>query len=167
MAKGCACCQHPRCGELDAALLVKSGTLKDLAAVYGVSAFSLSRHKANHLLASPSPDTPLTTEEEIRVWLSRAEELWNLAGANGDLRGLATALQQGLRSLEFSIKRQQETEKAEVRSLPTDMSEWSEAERARMREYIDCIVATTQLSDVVKIGETHERTLLPLRERLN
>jgi len=139
MAKGCACCKHPQSGELDAALLAKSATLKDLAAVYGISVFSLSRHKARHLLASPSPDSPLTTKEEIRVWLNRAEELWNLAGANGDLRGLATALQHGLRSLEFQIRQKAEIQSQETSnlSLGPDPHLWSEDQAAAFRAYLD------------------------------
>ncbi|MGA8617007.1 MAG: hypothetical protein WB660_00590 [Candidatus Sulfotelmatobacter sp.] len=70
------------------ALLDKTQMLKDLAVTYGISLSQLGRHKRKHLLVAP-----LTEVEQIELWLSRAEQLWHLAGANNDVRGLATALQ--------------------------------------------------------------------------
>ena len=51
MPRACTVCSHPERGAIDAAL-VDNAAFRSLGAVYSVSAFALSRHKAAHLPAT-------------------------------------------------------------------------------------------------------------------
>jgi hypothetical protein len=140
VSKRCTACKHPDREALDAAILTGSRTLKDIAQEFTVDPSCLSRHRRLHL-APPEPPAPITVEEEIRVWMARSEDLWNLAAANADVRGLAQALAQGLKGLEFSLRRKEETAAQKQRELPHDLTAWSEEEKARFRSYLDWVLS--------------------------
>jgi hypothetical protein len=166
VARVCACCQHPKRGELDAALLAESQPLKDLALSYGISAYSLSRHKAKHLLA-PLTDTSVSESEQLQLWAARADEMYLLAGANADVRSQCQALAAGLRALEFSLKRREELQAQASRELPSDPCSWSEADRTRVIAIFDDIIRNTSLPTGViehfKGAEHEQHFELPLR----
>jgi hypothetical protein len=140
MSSRCACCHHPERAALDEAILSGSRTHKDIAREFSVDPSGVSRHKRKHL-QSPEPDAPVTIEQEIQTWMARSEELWNLAASNADVRGLAQALAQGLKGLEFSLKRKEEAQAQKLRELPHDLTVWGEEEKTRFRNYLDWVMS--------------------------
>src|SRR5260370_20362218 len=138
MGRPCAVCISPKREEIDMA--IASGVRnKTIAATAGLTPGQISRHKRRCL-------APLSEADQVQLWLSRAEELWNLAGVNGDLRGQATALQQGLKSLEFSIRhRAEEEQRNDSRTLPENLDQWTESERTKMLAFLDHIILNTAL----------------------
>jgi hypothetical protein len=138
----CKCCVHPEHDAIDSALLAGTEKTAVLAARFNVSPFSLNRHRKNHLLAPLGTVESPTELEELELLRSRSEELYLMAAQNGDVRGLATALQQSLRNLEFKIRHREEAQKTEVRDLPRDPSRWTANERQKMQDYLAWIVNT-------------------------
>jgi len=49
MPRPCTICTHPKCDEIDQALVEGKQPLTSLATIYDVSEIALRRHKANHL----------------------------------------------------------------------------------------------------------------------
>jgi hypothetical protein len=165
VSRRCAACKHLRRADLDARILAGGETFKALAQEFAVDPSCLSRHSRKHLQALETA-APVTVEEEIRVWMARSEELWNLAATNADVRGLAQALAQGLRGLEFSLKRKEEVKEQAARELPHELNQWTEAERTRMQKYLDWVMTSAGMPAViprVEEGENHESDLLSAR----
>jgi hypothetical protein len=159
MSRPCSACTSPRRAEIDSALAA-GATCKAVAATVGLNAGMISRHKRKCLQS-----TSLTDAEQLKLWASRAEEAYLMSGANADVKSMCAALAAGLRSVELSLKRKEELQQSQAaaRDFPTDLKEWSEAERARMRDYIDHCIANADLPDFMKAGEHHARELLPIR----
>jgi hypothetical protein len=99
----CAICAHPSRDVIDRSLLA-GAQLKVLSATHGVSAHSLSRHKARHLATAPASDNGDSLQAQISLWRERADQLWQCASADQDVRGQASALAAGLRSCESQMR---------------------------------------------------------------
>lgn len=92
--------------------LLDSGTpQKQIAEMFNISKFSISRHVNNCRRPAESP-------EDIGLWLSRADLLFRQAQADSDMRGAVQSLTVGLRALEARAKEQERnaeaTEEGEV-----------------------------------------------------
>jgi hypothetical protein len=105
----CQACISPHLGVINS--MIAAGTkLTEIAATTGLSKYSLSRHK-RHSAQSPAIPAEISQdprEQEINLWLSRANELYLCAGLQGDVRSQAAALGQGLKALEFDARRRGE-----------------------------------------------------------
>lgn len=102
---------HPRIAEMEADF--QRGLSKaQIAAKYLVSKWAVGRHfrKASK---------PETLESQIEKWKLRGDRLWTIAADNSDARGMALAVQSGLRSLELQLKRAQEIAELAVQTAPT------------------------------------------------
>jgi len=93
-------------------------------------------------------------QEELNCWATRAHELWLSAAKNGDLRGQASALAVAFRGLQQRAAQQEESEA--VTPLPLDMSEWSERDKTRLRDYFDRLISGYQEPQVTLDGKTPE-----------
>jgi hypothetical protein len=119
----CAVCLHAEHGVIDADLLAGQ-KLKTLAATYGISPFSLSRHKSRHLQVAGALDTAEddsdSLEAQAQKWRLRADQLWARSEIDLDSRAAAQALAAGLRSCELQARqKERETENApDVGAVP-------------------------------------------------
>jgi hypothetical protein len=164
MGRLCSCCISPKRAEIDMA--ISSGaTSKAIAeSVGGVNASQVSRHKRKCL-------APMSESDQVQLWLGRAEELWHLAGANGDVRGMASAVQQGLRSLEFALKRKEEAQAdpLEAVNLPANFKDWPPWASHVAQRYLDSIIQNVELPSPAWAHAPEPerkviaRTLLPIR----
>lgn len=112
----CQVCLHAERSLIDLALQTPGRRLKDLAEVYGVSKFALSRHRQRHLAVPPAKEEVVDDSEEIQRWLGRAEEIYQISTVNSDVRGMVASLTAALRSLEVKGKaKEREAEAAELR----------------------------------------------------
>jgi hypothetical protein len=145
MARTCACCRHPQCSELDAALLANSQTLKVLSLTYSVSAFSLSRHK-KHLISVPSiVGNEKLDSQEIARWLQKAEQVYEISASQADVRGQVSAIGAALKSLEMRARaKEREAEVAEIHELPHSPTiKWNDRDVEAFRSYLDWVMNTT------------------------
>jgi transposase-like protein len=73
MSRVCGICEHPSRSEIDVSLL-EGGTLRDIAARFGVSKSALHRHKQH----PPSPLVKAETIQEVREVVSIGDKLASL-----------------------------------------------------------------------------------------
>jgi hypothetical protein len=136
----CSICLSPELPAIESALA--SGAFKkDVAAKFGVSAFALSRHVRH---SAPAPETGTSTEE-IEKWLRRADEIWERATVDADVRGQASAIAAGLRALEQKFQSEQRAAEAEP---PEENDELTVHD-------IDCIVAKFAKVEQAAIDRTN------------
>jgi predicted transcriptional regulator len=100
----CTICSSPHRAAIDD--LLDAGTSqKDVAEQFGVSRFAVSRHVRH---SAPAPETSSgDSREEISKWLSRADDQYLVATADGDQRGAINALVGGLRAVEARIRNEE------------------------------------------------------------
>lgn len=141
MSRPCAVCVSPKREEIDL-LLVSGTTNKAVAESTGLSVGQLSRHKRRCLAVTLPP-----IAEQVITWSDRAETLWALSAQNGDQRAMVAALQTGLKSLEFQIKRQEETqmETHDPETLSDDFRAWPQWASTVVQKYLDSIVENVEL----------------------
>lgn len=101
---------HPRITEMEADFQLGLSKAQ-IAAKYLVSKWAVGRHfrKASK---------PETLESQIEKWKLRGDRLWTIAADNSDARGMALAVQSGLRGLEMQLKRSQEIAELTQQSAP-------------------------------------------------
>jgi hypothetical protein len=107
---GCSACRSPYLPTIDSMLQLGS-RLAEISAACGLSKFVISRHKRHTLSApsSPTEDSSQTLrEQQISVWLSRADDLYIAAGLQNDVRSQVAAIGQALKGLEFDARRRGE-----------------------------------------------------------
>lgn len=140
--KPCTICTSPDRPTIDGQLLagVKQ---KNIAQQFpGLSRFALSRHWRSCLTtSSPVVKGGDDDSQEIGIWLLRAEEIFNSATVNGDVRGQVGALGAALKSLEMRSKTKEREREAAPRDLPPDTNTWTDVEGQKMRDYLDSIIS--------------------------
>jgi transposase len=104
----CSICQHPSARQIDD-LLDAGESKKSVAAQFSVSIHSVSRHSRHG--AAPDSDS---LEAQAAKWRTRADDLWQHATADADVRGQAQAVAAGLRSCEMQARAAEK--KAEVQA---------------------------------------------------
>jgi hypothetical protein len=112
----CTICAHADVAAIDD--LLDAGTnQKDVADQFHVSRFAISRHVRH---STPAPETSNgDSREEISKWLSRADDQYLLATADGDQRGAINALIGALRATEAKIR----AEEREAEAIPDPESD--------------------------------------------
>jgi hypothetical protein len=144
MARGKACsiCTGENVSQVNA--LIASGIkLKEIAThIPGLSVYALSRHKRN--CRTPGSAAPIAesvdAEAQLKLWVQRADDLYNASGAALDLRGQSAAISAAFRAMEFRFKHQERMEEQVARDLPSDPEAWTGQEREKMRSYLDEII---------------------------
>jgi hypothetical protein len=144
MARGkpCSICTSPDRLAIDGKLLagVKQKTVAEQFP--GLSRFALSRHWR---LCIPTSSAAVNVgdddSQEIGRWLLRAEEIFNAAAINGDIRGQVGALGAALKSLEMRSKTKERERESEVRDLPDNLAAWSADEESKFIAYFDSVLA--------------------------
>lgn len=141
MSRPCAVCISPKREEIDS-LLVSGTTNKAVAESTGLSVGQLSRHK-RRCLAVTLP----SIADQVITWSDRAETLWALSAQNGDQRAMVAALQTGLKSLEFQIKRQEEQseEPPDSSNLPANFRDWPAWACTVVRKYLDSVIENVEM----------------------
>jgi hypothetical protein len=111
MPARCTICSHANVQEMDD--LAHGGeSLISISERFHVSRFALSRHCKHRKPEPVAENTGGDSQEEIQVWLDRANDQYLLAVADADQRGAVTALVAGLRAVETkmrSVQQQEET----------------------------------------------------------
>jgi len=121
MAKQGSIDVHPDRAKIEG-LLLAGVQLKQIAQeVPGANVFALSRYKKKFFHSQPETDGD--PREEVRKWLSRADDQYLMAVANADQRAAVQSLVAGLRAVEsrFKVEERQEAEtakKAESQGVP-------------------------------------------------
>jgi hypothetical protein len=117
----CQVCIHAQRSAVDAALL-DGQQLKPLAAEYGISVSSLSRHKTRHLFAAtPAANCDLDSlESQAALWLSRADDIYSQSAISGDVRGQAQALTGAFRGLELKARQFERDAERAAQNCPDD-----------------------------------------------
>lgn len=107
MSTRCLVCNDPRRLEIETAML-RRVLLKDLSSQFGLSAFSLSRHRRLHLgnEGSEVPESNGDLRAQAQKWLARADQIWQTATVDADVRGQAEATRVALRGIEQLRKAQ-------------------------------------------------------------
>jgi hypothetical protein len=108
MSVKCSICQHPSARQIDD-LLDAGESKKSVAAQFSVSVHALSRHSRHGVV----PDSD-SLEAQAAKWRLRADDLWQHATADADVRGQAQAVAAGLRSCEMQARAAEK--KAEVQA---------------------------------------------------
>jgi hypothetical protein len=137
MSRICAACAHAEAETLNQLILAGS-KLKDVALTYGLSPECVSRHSRKHVQLPEPPESGL--EGEIRLWLDRANELYLLAGRDGDVKSLAVAITQGLRGLETAVRHRDDVKAEAAQELNHDVHTWDESDRVRFQAYLDWVM---------------------------
>lgn len=111
MARTCSVCAHPNRAEIDAALVARSGSLRDIAGQYGLSRTALHRHAETHI-----PDAIEAAVEQqqaqivahgssiitqVRDLHARALALLTAAEGDNDRRSLLGAIREARATLEL------------------------------------------------------------------
>ncbi len=131
----CSVCAHAQAPAIAAAL--EAGLRNyEVATQFGVSKFALSRHKNKCLAPVPTGDGERSTGEQLDKWLSRADDLYQIAGVNGDVKSQVAALSAAVRSLQAEQKRAEKKEEQEAKGglLPNGQTPVTV-------EYLDALIA--------------------------
>jgi hypothetical protein len=104
--------------------LIEAGVrLKTIAEQVPVfSAFQLSRHKRNCLALKVLADTAAEGSAEIQRWLTRAEQTFLVAQANGDPKSAVAAISTAVRALSSLHKQQEKEREAEPADDPNRLT---------------------------------------------
>lgn len=139
MASSCAVCVHLDRAAIDTALIAGE-RLNTVAARFGISKFSVGRHRSRHLVAT----TPITTgaddTDEINRWLARAEEIYAIACVDSDSRGKVSALTAALKSLEMRAKSREREAEAASTELSHDPRQWTEKQTTDFWNFVDSTI---------------------------
>lgn len=108
----CSICKHAQALEINSCLEARL-KLAEIAKQFQVSQYAVSRHK-NRCLVTPVLAGELSSSSaELAKWLSRADEQYLTASANGDVTRAVAALTAAFRGLAASEKqREREREQA-------------------------------------------------------
>lgn len=169
--KTCTICASPDRPTIDGQLLagVKQKTVAEQFPE--LSRFALSRHWRS-CVSRPGMNGQ---GDELALWILRAEEIFNSATVNGDVRGQVGALGAALKSLEMRAKTKERERESASRDLPASPESWTEEEAQKMRDYLDAALmnasATPYASSWAKdaglqlLVEAHPN-LMPLLQKL-
>ncbi len=130
----CSICARPDALAISSALEAGVKQLS-VAAQFHVSKFALSRHK-NRCLTPLAATAGESTGDQLEMWLRRADELYLVAGVNGDVRSQVAALSAAVRSLQSEQKREEKRQEVQ-REIPINGCEMTEREGELIRNWLD------------------------------
>jgi hypothetical protein len=118
----CKICGDPAITSQVNALLESGVKLKTIVEqVPGFSVYQFSRHKRNCLAPKTAPESDAASSE-IEKWMQRADDLYLIAGANGDVRSQVAALSAAVRSIGAREKQKQHEREAEPADDPNALT---------------------------------------------
>jgi hypothetical protein len=143
--KTCAVCTSPMRAVV-AALLECGASVVEMVDHTGLDAKLIESHLA-HVAADdseePTSNNPVElSDERLRILLRRAHETYTAAGLQGDTKSQVSALSAQLRcECEIARRAESKAERKDTLALAHDPNTWPESERARVRDFLDWVVA--------------------------
>jgi hypothetical protein len=133
----CAVCIHVDRIAIDAALLAGE-RLNAVATQYGISQFSVGRHRRKHL--APAEPPAAGDADEIELWAARADACYLQSEIDQDSRGMVSALGVALKALDAKQKARERQAEQESTELSHDPNQWTEKQAAQFLAYMDHVI---------------------------
>lgn len=140
MTQRCKICNHEQRAAIDAALVSRGGTLRDIAGQFsGTSKSSLARHKESHLPASlvkANDVAEIVQADDLLARLDRlckdAHRIKGKAEADGDLRTALAGIRELVRIIELLAKIRGELDESPKVNVLIASPDWIQTRMALM-----------------------------------
>jgi hypothetical protein len=144
MSENCEVCKSPQRGVV-ASMIECGAETAEIASTLGFDVSALDLHMNSCCMLPDSSavlDPMAQSDQRLRVWLHRSNELYLTSGLQGDVRGQVAALREGVKA-ELEFRRR--TEARNTRNAEMEANEqlpWGE--RVVTIKMLDQIIAETQ-----------------------